>query len=235
MRIGKIHHKEYQPKQFPRKMSYGFPSIDSLYQQEYSNDANCNYNNTEREFKKYSEYDAYDEENNDFEYVLVKEPSFSKRRKWKMNTAFQQQELLNNNKRESKKRKRNFTLEDMKIQSQQELQDELSSSSSVSTLNSNSNSNQKNNNEALIPKNKSLFTTAVKSRFDFVNDSQSHSQSQSQCQSESIDIPQFFLDIIYKATSSLSFFKQITLNAIDIDLDILIEEANQITSWNNDQ
>lgn len=215
MKIADIYNKEYKlNKTSPRFPNLIFPSIDSIYHKEFKFDNNSTSNHM-KNIRKYSAYDSYSQYSHqknekvaeeEIEYVLVKEPS-KKNRKWKPS-----QQL---NKGEIKKRKRNYTLEDIQIPKQK---NELSSPSSAST-----NSSNKKLTKKLLTRKKKLFNTSTQSRFDFVD----NSNKDSECP----EIPEFVHDIIYKITSSYSFFKQFDSNIVN-DKEILSTEYNQVNSWN---
>lgn len=237
MKIADIHFLDYKPKNSPRSAAIGFPPVSCLYRKDHAGEYNERQLRIHSEYKTSPQYCPYnnieeDVDDNDVEYVLVKEPS-SRKRRWNINAQFQQK---SNSKREGKKRKRNFTLEDIQPKQQKheqelEQQDALFSSgstASASTSNSNKNITQQiktQSQTARLQQSFFLFNTAIKSRFDFVNDNINPSQSQS------VNIPQFIIEIINKSTSSLNFFKQFHVQ-LDINYDIFIEESHQIKSWN---
>lgn len=162
MKIADFYIKEYKPRMSSGLIGFEFPSIDSIYQKEFMFD-NGNHMKNIRKYLAYDSFSKYHQKQEkgeeDIEYVLVKEPS-KKNRKWKPN-----QKPI---KGEIKKRKRNYTLEDIQRPKQQ---DELSSSSSASRNTSNQKLTQK-----LITRKKKIFNTSTQSRFAFVEKSNKENQ-----------------------------------------------------------
>ena len=164
-----------------------------------------------------------DNEDN-MEYVLVREPK-KKKRKWKNNN--------NNNNRNNKfqmsshKGKPKYNLEDFKRRLLPSNQVTVSSpikysKTSGSTSKSSAKTSLSSNSSYCNDRSNNLYRNPIKSRYDFANDEDEKETG--------VDVPEFISDLIYMEMSSFTFYKKI--GGFKDDL-VMNEEVEKVIDWNN--
>ena len=187
-----------------------FPSVDSIYKKVTI------YEST------YNDYDFGSNDNEEeMEYVLVREPN-KKKRKWKNSNNHSNKFQI-----ASHKAKPKYNLEDFKRRLLPSNQITVSSpikytKTSGSTSKSSAKTASSNNSSYCNDRSNNLYRNPVKSRYDFANDEDEKEKG--------VDVPEFISDLIYMEMSSFTFYKKI--GGFKDDL-VMNEEVGKVIDWNN--
>ena len=215
IKIADIFNKEKKQKymanrNYEKFIGERFPSVDSIYKKVSI------YEST------YNDYDFGSNDNEEeMEYVLVREPN-KKKRKWKNSNNHSNKFQI-----ASHKAKPKYNLEDFKRRLLPSNQITVSSpikytKTSGSTSKSSAKTASSNNSSYCNDRSNNLYRNPVKSRYDFANDEDEKEKG--------VDVPEFISDLIYMEMSSFTFYKKI--GGFKDDL-VMNEEVGKVIDWNN--